>query len=219
MTGTETLISYLYIFQVPKGADKTKEKHHVARALLELSSEQGPEFTATPLYEDNCVAKPLCEFMSLDDLPEPENLEIACDPVTESQVNSELQRLITENMLLKEQVNAFKYTKDAFAGQDDKVKYYTGLPSYHVLISVFDLVKSYIPKPKGNSDLGQFERFAMTLMRLKLNLAVQDLAYRFQTSTSTVSRTFLLVIHVLFMRLKHTLYWPERDELRRTMPL
>lgn len=50
-------------------------------------------------------------------------------------------------------------------------------------------------------------------------MALQDLAFRFQTSASTVSHTFTLVNHVLYKRLKPWLYWPEREELRKTMPL
>jgi len=59
----------------------------------------------------------------------------------------------------------------------------------------------------------------MTLMRLKLNMPVQDLAYRFGVSTSTVSRIFLVMIHILYIRLKHLIYWPEREELQKTMPM
>lgn len=50
-------------------------------------------------------------------------------------------------------------------------------------------------------------------------MSVQNLANRSQSSSSTVSRTFLIIIHVLYRRLTHLLYWPERDELRKTMPL
>ncbi|XP_014677460.1 PREDICTED: uncharacterized protein LOC106817312 isoform X1 [Priapulus caudatus] len=116
-------------------------------------------------------------------------------PVNQSQVDSEVQRLMTENMALKSQLNSFRYSQESFEGNDEKVKYYTGLPSYLALISLLELVVHFIPSVKG-SNLGSFERLTMTLMRIKLNLPIQDLAYRFQTSTSTVSRTFLVVLHV-----------------------
>lgn len=158
--------------------------------------------------------------MLFDEIETRQDTDEASDPIiSKSQVDSELQRLLTENQLLKDQVNDFKMKESSFMHNNDKVKYYTGLPSFLVLTVLFDHVKEYIPKPRVNGDLGQFERLIMTIMRLKLNLSVQDLAYRFQTSTSTVSRTFLIVIHVLYVRLKHLLYWPEREELRKTMPL
>jgi len=185
---------------------------------LDLSSNGDAEFIATPIEED---PKPVCQFMILGSLEElKENDPEPTQPCTTSSsaVDSELQRLITENIILKQQVAGMKMNEKCFENQDDKVKYYTGLPNYLVLMTLFDFVKQYIPKPRVNGDLGQFERLIMTLMRLKLNLPIQDLAFRFQTSTSTVSRTFLVVIHILYVRLKHLLYWPEREELRKTMP-
>ena len=64
------------------------------------------------------------------------------------------------------------------------------------------------------SILNKFQQFIMVLMRLRLNLPIQDLAYRFCVSTSTVSRLFLM-----FHRMKPLVFWPSREELRRTMPM
>ena len=59
----------------------------------------------------------------------------------------------------------------------------------------------------------------MTLMRLRLNLQINDLAYRFRVSKSTVSRYFLLVLHIMFKRMKFLIHWPNREDLQKTMPL
>ena len=56
-------------------------------------------------------------------------------------------------------------------------------------------------------------------MRLRLNLSGQDLAYRFNVHSSTVSRTFTYVIEVMCTRLKPLIFWPNRDNLRKTMPM
>lgn len=85
-------------------------------------------------------------------------------------------------------------------------------------ITIFDIVADYLPKQRP-SELGAFERVMMTLMRLMLNMPVKCLAYRFKTYASTVSRTFITVIHVMYVRLKHLIYWPQREELCLTMPL
>lgn len=56
-------------------------------------------------------------------------------------------------------------------------------------------------------------------MRLRLNLQLQDLAYRFNVSTSTVSRIWLKIITILHERLEFLIDWPERDILQSTMPM
>ena len=50
------------------------------------------------------------------------------------------------------------------------------------------------------------------MIRLRLNLSGRDLGYRFGgISDSTVSRTFLHVVDVLYQRLKPLIIWPDRD--------
>ena len=51
------------------------------------------------------------------------------------------------------------------------------------------------------------------------NLPGRDLAYRFSIHESTVSRIFARVLGVLFDSLKPLIIWPERDVLRKTMPM
>ena len=67
--------------------------------------------------------------------------------------------------------------------------------------------------------LSPFQQLLMTLMRLRLNLPGQDVAYRFGVHQCTVSRTFLHVIDAMYVRLKPLIRWPERDDLRRTLPM
>ena len=55
-------------------------------------------------------------------------------------------------------------------------------------------------------------------MRIKLSLPLQDLAYRFDISVSTASRIFHRWMDVLYTRLNFLIHWPDRDELRKTMP-
>ena len=60
----------------------------------------------------------------------------------------------------------------------------------------------------------------MTMIRLRLNLSMRDLGYRFGgISDSTVSRTSLHMVDVLYRRLKPLIIWPDRDVLRKTPPM
>ncbi|XP_023228601.1 uncharacterized protein LOC111628974 [Centruroides sculpturatus] len=56
------------------------------------------------------------------------------------------------------------------------------------------------------------------LMRLRLNLSLEDLAYRFNISKATICQIFDKWLHILYIRLSRLIVWPERDVLQKTMP-
>ena len=64
----------------------------------------------------------------------------------------------------------------------------------------------------------RFQQLLLCLMKLRLGLSGQDIAYRFKVHKSTVSRTFLYVINVLYIKLKCLIIRPDRDSLLKTMP-
>ena len=94
----------------------------------------------------------------------------------------------------------------------------TGLPSYVTLIALFDIIQPHLPEGVMSS-LSTFHKFVLVLMKLRLTTPVQDLAYRFGVSKSTVSRTVISTIHVMHEHLKSLVYWSGRGQLRTTMPL
>ena len=85
-----------------------------------------------------------------------------------------------------------------FAQDNDKIRFYTGLPAYDVL--------------------SKFQEIVLTLMKLKLNMPMQDLAYCFGISLSTVSRIFSAWIVVLSVCLPPLIRWPKYEDSWRTMP-
>ena len=100
---------------------------------------------------------------------------------------------------------------------DAKVRFYTGLPSYEVLMVVFEHVSSHVSRQTQN--LSRFQEFVMVLIKLRLNVPLQDLAYRFVVSVTTVSRIFSYWMVVMDVRLKFMISWPEREQLWQTMPM
>ncbi|XP_065639959.1 uncharacterized protein LOC136072629 [Hydra vulgaris] len=101
---------------------------------------------------------------------------------------------------------------------DSKVTFYTGLPNLKILCCLFNFLKP-LTTENENSVLSYFEEFSLTLMRLRLNLSIRDLAYRFETSKSTSSKVFLRWIDIMYFRMKHLIKCPARNELIETMPL
>ena len=90
------------------------------------------------------------------------------------------------------------------------MKFYIGLPSFSILKAIFDLVTKGLPE---NQFLGcnYFDQFLLTLMKLRLNVGDQDLAYRFGINQSTVSRCVAKWFDILYTKLSPLVYWPERE--------
>ena len=107
------------------------------------------------------------------------------------------------------------FSEDYFTNDDNKVCYYTGLLNREMLLSTFELV---IPFPGLKRDV-YWRSFIITLMKLRLNLGYQDLAYRLGIPISTISRHFQEMLDIMAVRLDFLISWPDREELRKTMPL
>ena len=100
----------------------------------------------------------------------------------------ELRRLLCENATCRELLAA-DMSQESFSSNDGKVKFYTGLPNYCILLAIFNFVSPFVSNTHRNS-LTKWNEFIAVLMRLRLNMPLQDLAYRFKVSVSTVSRLF-----------------------------
>ena len=85
-----------------------------------------------------------------------------------------------------------------------------------MLQTVYTNVSTFVIRESPT--LSKFQDFILRLMKLKLNMPIQDLAYRFRISLSTVSRIFWAWMVVFSVRLAPLLRWPEREDLWRTMP-
>ena len=91
---------------------------------------------------------------------------------------------------------------------DKKVNFYTGLPSFEMLNIVFHQIDRFVARK--SQLLTPFQEFVLTLMKLKLNMPLEDLAYRFNVSVSTISR--------VDTRLSPLIKWPDHEDLWRTRP-
>ncbi|XP_048749237.2 uncharacterized protein LOC125661304 [Ostrea edulis] len=154
---------------------------------------------------------------SEEDMREIESTDINCDPPDsdsgkctfllegtlecrkremESEEEREIKRLKQENLALKEKLCAGtgEVSPETFK-EEEKVKHYTGL-SYSILMALFSFLEPHIPYT-SRSALTKFQKLVLVLMKLRLNLGIQDLGYRFKVTPSCVSKTFLDVIHVI----------------------
>ena len=97
------------------------------------------------------------------------------------------------------------------------MKYYTGLPNFSTLLSVVNFVSHQKPSTLCRK-LAIFQQIMLVLMKLRLNLEEQDLAYWFNVSQSTVSKLFNRWIPIMAERLRPLIYWPSTQDIRATLP-
>ena len=75
----------------------------------------------------------------------------------------ELNRLTVENMELKDQLKANEFSPEFFEGNDERVRYFTGLSSYLILMAVFNFLQAYIPQTAKNV-LTEFQMLVLVLI-------------------------------------------------------
>ena len=108
------------------------------------------------------------------------------------------------------------FEQDFFEGDDEKVRFHTGLYSMEVLIKTFSFVSRHVNR--RSLSLSKFQEFVLVLIKLRLAFPHQDLAYRFNVSRPVVSRILLTWLIIMDVCLSPLISWPSREQLQRTMP-
>ena len=140
-----------------------------------------------------------------------ESLSIKDCPRTDASTQTE-----EFDYLFTESVTGKPFYESSFREDNRKVSFYTGLPTYEVLETTFNHVSSYAKR--RTQSLTLFQEMITVLMKLRLNVPHQHLAYRFGVSQSKVSRTFAHWRLIMDVCLSPLIRWPEREELWKTMP-
>ena len=120
----------------------------------------------------------------------------------------------SEYQLLKSNYNI---NYKSVAKDENKLYFYTGIAT----VAIFDLVFDFVENSINQSDISKLtkkETFIMILMRLRLGLLKEDLAYRFGISQPFVSRILHKWLPILATRLSFLVTWPRREEPRKTLP-
>lgn len=120
----------------------------------------------------------------------------------------------TQKPWLPQKSNVFE--EDYFEGANEKVRFYTGLPSLEPLKKTFSFVSSRVSRP--SLLLSNFQEFVLVLLKLRHGVPHQDLAYRFNVTRTVVSRIIVSWLTVMDVTLSPLISWPDREQLQRTMP-
>lgn len=93
-------------------------------------------------------------------------------------LQEDIVSLRSEHISLKKPTNATSISPEVFQNSKDIIKFYTGLPNWSVFNALMTLISPALP-PMPNSKLSRFTSVVMFLMKLRLNLYDEDLAFRF----------------------------------------
>lgn len=113
------------------------------------------------------------------------------------------------------------------SGDDNLMRFYTGFISYEVFLAVFEFLGPSVNKLQywgtkasqiRKSKLDPKNQFFLTLIRLRQNARVKDLAYRFGISTGLVSKYFTTWICFLYQHLKEVEWMPSPEQVAATLP-
>ncbi len=183
------------IFYFRKRSDNA-DKQDAAAALLDLSA---------TLSDPGQI--------SLDEAPQPFKKSRGTQSDMTAKDISKLEKELEQH---KAWIKKMTLDEDSFRDNDNKVKCFTGLPSFAVLMVLFQAVKPFL---KQHSTLSPFHQFMVTLMRMHMNMGVEHLGFTFGVCKSTISTIFDHTLDVMFHKLVPSLlFWPGRDELRKTLP-
>ncbi|KAK7461581.1 hypothetical protein BaRGS_00038666 [Batillaria attramentaria] len=101
--------------------------------------------------------------------------------------------------------------------EDGDAFLYAGIP-HHTFGEIVKAMESVAKEEKVPFTMPVADQILMTLMKLRLNLLLEDLARRFSVSVSQVSKVNTFWIRKLSAELGKLIYWLPRETIRATMP-
>ena len=149
-------------------------------------------------------------------------------------LEEEVDTLKAANLELGSHVFSFGQIKH----QDKLVKYYTGFSTGLMFMACFNFLESsakVMRTWKGSSTtpeiweqhgskrgskpkLSLIEQFFLVMVRLRLGLGEVDLAQRFKVSQSTVSRTIITWLNLMYHKFHQLPVWLSRHKITKLMP-
>ncbi|XP_074105654.1 uncharacterized protein LOC141531636 [Cotesia typhae] len=173
---------------------------------------------------DNCES--LVTELNAEDKILSHNL---CDQYVQTDIKKYTSKRIQVSV---RQVSAMDRFEEFLKSNIKKSKFYTSL-AYEEIVILYNFVKtdsksitnkSNEEKKSNNKDhtkLTPIQQLILVLIRLRVGLLVEDLAYRFEISTTLVSKTIKFWIQHLFDEFSRNLkpfMFPSREKIAETLP-
>lgn len=181
------------------------------------------------------IGEPLLTDYVVHELPDVEDtytLSFSEKEVLNRALLARVEFLEAENQKLKDSASTTQpkhFRLEDIANDDSLVRFYTGFPSYEIFVAVFDFLGPAVNKlhywgtdairsGKRNMKLDPKNQFFLTLVRLRLNARVKDLAVRFGISIGLVSRYITTWICFLYHHLKEIEWMPSQEQVAANLP-
>lgn len=117
---------------------------------------------------------------------------------------------------LEEILSTKNVSLENFRGQNKKTNFFTGITDFSTLEALYQMVE---PEISFSRKLFKFEILMIVLTRLRLNLSFRFMSYQYSVTIPTISKHFHKTLNILYAKLRYFVYWPDRDAIRKTMPL
>ena len=176
------------------------------------------------------VGEPLISDYSIHELPSTSESK-----KSDTALAARVEFLEVETKHLSSLVNAKTapqlFRVEQIARNVSLVLFYTGFASYMLFINLFQFLgpaahrlnywgdtERKTTRRRKSMALNPLNQYFLTLVRLKLNLRVIDLANRFGISTSLVSKYFITWVCFMYQHLKEIDWTPSLEQVAATLP-
>ena len=166
--------------------------------------------------------------------PDPSSAEKGAVVLVNTALVARIEALEAENRSLRKNVALSQsegpFRVEQIKNDDQLIRFYTGFTSYVIFLTFFEFLGPVVNDLNyWGSKEGQHKRHCirkldpmnqlfLTLVKLKLNLKVEDLAFRFKISASVVSRYITTWICFLYHHLKEIDWVPTVEQVNGTLP-
>ena len=134
------------------------------------------------------------------------------------ETEQEIGCLCKQTTQLQEKLVQVKSPVARMKGDNDQTHFYTGLPSYAVFNSLLSLLSQMISAQSTGCCLSAGDQLLLLLIKLRLALPHQDLAYRFGIHVTKVTKVFHCLLDITSRELNCLIHWPDRGMIRRSLP-
>lgn len=140
---------------------------------------------------------------------------LAKNPENDKSLQVSFQFYIQKTLEFEKKIADFSYKIESFENNNAKTRFFTGLHTFSTLNVLYKRLQSIT---KDITRLNLFQKFILTLMKLRLAPSFRDLAYRFNISEATASSYFHEMLFLMYQKFESFIVWPTRENLRKTMP-
>jgi hypothetical protein len=123
------------------------------------------------------------------------------------------------NMSSLQRITSATFGVTMIKGDDKATCFYTGLSRYSTFDGVFNILLPLVPLKKAElAELSLIDEFFCFLVKLRLGVPNQDIAFRLNVSVSTVAKFFKKWLDIASRELECIIAWSYKEHLMNNIP-